>query len=293
MPSLPLSQINKGEAADFTFSINQIVLNMRQYYGYLILLFLPLGIIYLVKNKEEKLVITSLVMMGLIILVISPIPYALKFYVLARYFVHVILAVGIYRFIKRLKNKTYKLTGLIFLTFTLLIMFINNIYYWKSPYLYRNNYTNISQYEIEAAQFLRKKYFGQNVLLISDPATQNILEALSTINSQGGSYMNLNSRQKLDTAWKNNNLNSRAQIINQINDQLILNPEKRILIVSGRYFTWQKQTKNNKSALSVNIWSPGDLSLENKAIINQIQTTSDKFLLVYQNPTLAIFEVKK
>ncbi len=155
---------------------------------------------------------------------------------------------------------------------------------------YQDITAHVSPQELTAASFLKENYSNSNVLLVSDPATQNILEAISLVNTQGGAYMDKETRNQLDLISNTTSVSEIAQELYRINDKVAPTNGKRLLVLSGRSFIWLQSSKKNKDDLSFNIWNPSDLTFENK---KQIQRFADDphFSLVFENSTLAIFEV--
>lgn len=292
-PVIPLGFINKGEASFYTFSLARKSELMKQAYGYSLLLFLPLGILTVVnrKRKEESLIL--IVATLITILVLSGIPYALKFYVLGRFFIHFLIALGLASFISKIKSFNLQNWSISFLVMTLLGIFIVNSVYWKSILNYQNITTHISPNEVEAAQFLKSSYSKENILIISDPATQNILEGFSGINSPGGAYMNQSNRTQLSSVSQRLSTDEIVNRLFSINDRLEPKSGKIILALSGRYFLWQEASLENKQALYFNIWTPADLTFDNKRFIRNLLSDSAHFKLVYSNPTIYLIEVQK
>lgn len=285
--------LNSGEGASFTQTLVDKFFIMKQVYGYLLLLFLPLGVVHIVKRNREIELLVLVIMMGTITVVLLQLPYVLKFYVLARVFVHFVVAFGIYSILRHVENRTFSVLSYAALVAVLASIFITNSMYWKSYLQYNTILTHISPAELEAANFLKKTYSGDDVLLVSDPGTQYILEPHSQVNTQGGAYMNVKTRDELHAISKTQNAAEIAQRIYSIHDAIGPQNAKRLLAVSGRYFVWQNASKTDKENLSFNIWYPVDLTYENRSYLLSVFTDTNHFKPVFDNPSMVIFEVYK
>ncbi len=288
---IPLGFINSGEGNAFNLSIFDKFEAMRQAYGFLPLFLFPLGMILVLKGKRKFEILTALMAVFLLSGMLTQLPYVMKFFVLAKFFASVILALGVYRIISNISNKITYAASYVLLLAALTILFITNTTVWKGILQYEGLNTQVSAYEIAAAQFLKKHYSGKNAMLVSDPATQNILEPLSTVNSQGGVYMDLVSRKKLSTLKSTNDGSMVVSTLAQINDKITPRASVKLLILGGRYFEWQKAAEYQKMAFSYNTWSPVDLSLSDIEQINTLLASSNRLKLVYKNPGVTIIEV--
>lgn len=290
---VPLGFINKGEGEAFVLTFADKWNVLRQSYGLLPLIFLPIGIYTIIKRKTDLALYTLDTTVALTALVLFQLPYVMKFFVLDKYFFGVILAVGLYTILNRIKNTVLKYAGYTSLIFTLIFIFVLNSANWKQILVYKNTHSHVGENEIKAAQFLNAEYSKSNTMLVSDPSTQYILETLSGVNSQGGAYMDHPAREELSNMSKENNPTAIADALFKIKDKVNSDSDTRLFVLSGRYFVWQNQSEENKKDLSFNIWHTADLTETNKEYINTLLTQNDRFRLVYQNETLAIIEVKK
>lgn len=290
---IPLGFINSGEASSFTPTFAEKYRVMKQIYGFSLFIFFPLGVGAILRWKGEVEVLILTLTLALFSLVILQFPYVLKFYVLARFFVHLVMAIGIYSMIRLLTNRFQHILAYTLIVITFLTLFITNSASWKEILRYENTYSNISAHEVSAGEFLKERYSGQNALIISDPATQQILETISGINSQGGAYMNSASRSILHSLTQPQNQAEIANSLYEINDTVASQSGKRLFVVSGRYFLWQYSAPQDKASLSFNIWYPANLTLEDYQYIQFLNQNPTHFKQVYGNKTLAIFEVSK
>ncbi|MBI2617228.1 hypothetical protein HYW55_03790 [Candidatus Gottesmanbacteria bacterium] len=287
---IPLGFINKGEAQFYAFSLADKFKFMQNSYGYL-LLFFPIGLyaLYKIKSVFARIgIIVTLILFGL---TISQFPYVLKFYVLGRYFVHVIVAFGLFVIVSRILNPLFRSLAYMVFLVTILGIFITNSAYFKSINLYEDTYVQVSPSEVKAAEYLKKTYGGSTALLISDPATQNVLEALSTINSAGGAYADAEIRGLLIDLTIATDSSEMRDGLTKISDRLD-SSDRRLFVVGGRYFAWQNATVADKQAYFFNVWAPVDLSLADYRRIEKLKQTPSDFTFVYENPGLSIFEVK-
>lgn len=220
------------------------------------------------------------------------VPYTVKFYTLTRFFVDAFLAIGAYTILKRM-NAFFKILSVSVLVITLLSIFITNTIAWKGILRYQDLYVQVSDEEIKAAEFLHKTYSSSDVFLVSDPATQNILEPLSGINSQGGAYTSKETRKILSEINKEKDTKKISSDLYKINDKIGPTKGKRLFILSGRYFEWQKSLETQKMAFSYNVWNPSSLTLNDIKYIDSLLSDSSRFRLLYLNRDVAIVEANQ
>lgn len=289
---IPLGFINSGEAQDYSLNLINKFNIMKQSYGYLILLLLPVGIWATITSGKKIPLFSLIITLLLLSIVLIQIPYAIKFFTLARFFIDVFIAIGIYYLIKPMNN-LFKGLSFTVLIVVLSAMLIINASMWKGILRYQNIFTQISTQELQAGEFLRQAYAGSDSLIISDPATQNILEPISSVNSQGGAYMDFKTRKILDAISKITNPAEIASGLYSIHDKINTVSSKRLLVLTGRYFAWQNSTPAQKQVFSYNIWAPKELTLENIAIIDRLLSDPAHFQTVYRNTEVVILEVKE
>jgi hypothetical protein len=288
---LNLSFINHGEAAAYTFSLPLKFEFMKRIYGLLLLFTLPLGFIYAIRQKNKQLNIVLFITLAFLAASMSQFPYALKFYTIGRFFVHLVMALGIWSILQFAHFKVTKAISFSVVGLSLAVILLLNSAYWKNGLSYSNLLTHLTPTELQAATFLKENYQHQNVLMISDPATQNILEALSGVNSAGGAYSSDTNRSLLAQIGVSSQPTQVYDHLFEIKDQVTPEAPVRLLVMSGRYFEWQNRTLKEKASFDFNIWNPSNLSLENWHQVEGL-LKDPKFRLVYNNPEIAILEVK-
>lgn len=287
--SIPLGFINSGEAQDYALNLMDKFNIMRQSYGYLLLLLLPLGIFSVISSKKRVEILALSILVFILSIVLMQLPYTVKFYTLGRFFVDAFLAIGAYALLKRM-NVFFKVLSVGVLTTTLLGIFITNTIAWKGILRYQDSYVQISDDEVHAAEFLRTTYPSSDVFLVSDPATQNILEPISGVNSQGGAYTSKETRKILSELNRAKDTKEIMKDLYRIKDKIGSTKGKRLLILSGRYFQWQKSLETQKMAFSYNVWNPSSLTLRDIGYIDSLLTDSSHFRLLYLNKDVAIIE---
>lgn len=290
---VPLGFINKGEGEAFVLDFADKWNVLRQSYGLLPLIFFPIGIYTILKKRTELALYTLDTTLALSALVLFQLPYVMKFFVLDKYFFGVILAVGMYTILNRIKTIVLKYVGFAALIFSLIFIFALNSANWKQILIYKNTHSHVGDNEIKAAQFLKEEYGSSDAMLVSDPSTQYVLETMSGVNTQGGAYMDHPARDVLHSISQENDPNKVAEALFEIKDKITTDSNTRLLVLSGRYFVWQNQSERNKQDLSFNIWHTADLTETNKQYIYRLIKQSDRFTLIFQNETLAILEVKR
>lgn len=290
---IPLGFLNQGEAEFFNFPISDKFSFILKAYGYSILLFLPLGLLQIIKSKKTIEIVVMIIALFILSLILIQIPYVFKFYVIGRFFIHLIMAIGMAALLQKTTSRFLNNVLTLFYIFIFMGIFVVNSYYWKNILYYKNILAHISPNEIKASEFIKNRYSGKDVLLVSDPATQNIIETLSSINTQGGAYANAYTREQLiafSEALSPSEIKDRLYLINDAIEPV---GGKRLLILSGRYFQWQTASVKNRQALYFNVWTPADLTYNNKKYIDFLSSDSANFTLVYENPSVVIFEVNR
>lgn len=289
--TMNLTTINGGEAAAYNQSPWEKTGLLTSFYGYGLLLFGSIGAyaILRLKHIDSKWILAAAG--SFLALSLSPIPYALKFYVIGRYFVHVILAIGIWYLLKYVKtgwvrSLCYGITIVAFLS-----VFLLNSQQWKNVTRLSGKATHVSTDERDAAHMLQGRFADNTTLLISDPATQYVLEALSGVNTQGGAYMNRQTRVLLDGLTHVTTGEQMIRSLTSVHDTLgSIQPKTILFVVSGRYMAWQDKEQSDKYNIAFNIWSPTALSLRNTIAINTMSSMLN-MQPIYKNAGMAIFSL--
>ena len=293
--TIDLDTLNRGEAAFFNYTYEQKYDLMKDVYGYSLLVFLPLGLLYSAKRRSLYSTLLVVLSIGLITLTISPIPYALKLYAFGRFFVHALLALGMWLIVKNLGSRLYWV-ALILLTLSLTLIFITNTVKFKQVPTYGNLSTHVSPHEIEAAKFLRENYLNQNVLLLADPATMHILEGLSAINTPGGAYTDTKTRKLLSDIYYVRDSETMSREIFKARDLLTdEKPDLILLAINGRFKRWQEIDDERKYGIHWNVWTPRDLTMDMLEAYDFIDFVSntDEFDEVFKSDGIVVFEVRE
>ncbi|MBI2049686.1 hypothetical protein HYT32_02160 [Candidatus Roizmanbacteria bacterium] len=284
--------LEREEAAHFNFTILQKLGFLVDWYGITIFIFAVIGYIKIVKGKsysEKIILIVALLIFGISF---APFSYFLKFYVLGHYFINLIVVAGIGVLLANLPI-TLKSIGSSFLVLLLVITFYKNQLAYKEPLRFEAYDTQISVSEIKAGEFLSSFNKDGTAFIISDPSLQYILEAISGINTQGGAYMDLQTRIVLDSI---NGVYNTEFIINKLSEIHDLIPDaqkqnrKILFVIGGRYFAWQRLTVEQKEKTFYNVWSPRKL-MEDDIVYLDFLISSLNFKIVYRNDEIAILEV--
>lgn len=278
------------EARHFNFSFIEKLGFFTDWYGLLFFIFSAVGYLVIIRSKKapQKLIlILALLTLGLSF---APLSYFLKFHVLGRYFINLVLVAGIGIFLINLP-KILRVFGILFIGVVLLITFYKNQLIYKGPLHFKNYETQVSYEEIEAGEFLSSYTEGKKVFLVTDPSLQYILEAVSGINTQGGAYMGLEER-KILSELKNTNDSALLKIkLLEISDHLDQEESDEVLFVlGGRYLEWQRLSEFEKESASSNIWSPKMIRDQDRSYIEFIKN-SPQFEAIYENDQLVIFKI--
>lgn len=265
-----LAGLNTGEAQYFNRSLPQKFALLCQWYGYLPIPFLLLGL----WKGNRTLTIMFAASVGLLA---SPFPYVLKFVVIIRYVMIVVMAIGIGEMLRLIRSKTAQCIGLAVLTVASFLIFLTNTIVWKNPVIFRGIASHVSIDELTAAAFLKLRY-GSNTqaFLISDPATQYILEPLSGVDTQGGAYMSVESRQNL---------------LKVLRGDRIPTHRTTLLAMSARTSRWLFADPKDQMSIAFNIWRPDALSMNDELVIGQWKNRY-RAIEVYRNPSIVIFEIE-
>lgn len=287
---LDLGFINRGEAASYLFSLSEKQVFIQRVYGYGLYLLLPLGLLAGIRTKYKTQKYVLFLTICFIALLLSHLPYVFKFMVLARFFFHLLMAAGLWLLISKIHWRILRMSTVAIITTGLLAILILNSFTWKQGLAFNTYNTHLSTEDLEAADFLRKLYPPTTTLLISDPASQFILEGLCGINSAGGAYVTPEFRKSLYTALTTTEPSQQKSSLLAITDPLQPNPKHRLLVLSGRTFVWAEAKEADRMAFDYNIWSPKYLSLENMKKIDELKKSLNLKPL-FSSPVLMIFEM--
>lgn len=278
--------INQEEAGHFTFQIWEKAGFFVGWYGLGLFILMILGLIKIIRNGDttKKLVLAlSILILGISF---APISYFLKFYSLGGYFVIFVMALGMEFLLTKLP-KTVKVLGFLYIVSILILIFYKNQLVYKNPLHFKNLETQISSGEIKAGEWLSQNK-KPGYFLISDPGTQYILEAVSGVNTQGGTYMDPLTRKDLMSINNSQNPVFIKNSLSKIHDNLETPNKTTIFVVGGRYFDWQQLPLDQKESTFYNIWSPRVMTEEDRSYVNFL---SNHFELLYKNDELAIFKI--
>lgn len=291
--SIDLSSINQGEASLYLFDLTEKVEFAQRIYGNALIFFVPLGVIYALSKKKWGYGFATLFLFGFVGILISSFPYVVKFYVLGRFVVHLFIALGIWSLLKFIKFNPLRYLGHLAVAMAFIILLVFNIIYWKNWISFRGEFTHIGQYDIEASEFLDKSYGGRDdVLLISDPATQMIFEGLAGVDSAGGGFMRTYHRSDLYEALNAPSPALARRNLENISDGLTLNLRVKLLAVSGRTFAWKDFEPDYRYRFDSNVWAPEELSYWDNIKLAEFAGYKEGFELIYSSPYVWIFELK-
>ena len=280
----------REEASHFNFQLLPKIGFLIDWYGIFLFAFGLIGAIKIVKSgtySQKILLCLALIVLGI---AFAPFSYFLKFYVLGHYFWSLIIALGIWVLICNLPSML-KFAAITFVTFILLVTFYKNQLVYKEPLNFKSYETQISCSEIQAGNWLALQNKDGKAFIISDPATQYILEAVSGVNSQGGMYMDLGARRILESINGYYDINTIVNKLVNIKDLVTEkpNPKETFFVVGGRYFAWQRLPNSQKDSTFYNIWSPKELTEADKTYIDYYKRVGLK--VVFSNKEIVIFSL--
>jgi hypothetical protein len=276
------------EAGHFNFQLMPKIGFIIDWYGIFLFVFGLIGGIKIVKDgtySQKILLCLALIVLGI---AFAPFSYFLKFYVLSHYFWSLVIALGIWVLISNLSS-ILKFASIVFVAFVLLVTFYKNQLVYKEPLNFKSYETQISYSEIQAGNWLTSQNKDGKAFLISDPATQYILEAVSGVNSQGGMYMDLNTRRSLESINGYYDANTLKNKLLSVKDLVTTqtNPQKTYFVVGGRYFTWQRLPISQKDSTFYNVWAPKELTQADKTYVDYYKRIGLK--VVFSNKEIVIF----
>ena len=203
------------------------------------------------------------------------------------------MGLGVWFLVRKFKSPAFY-AAVAVLTVAMAIVLTVNVVKFKQVPSYKELGTHVSPGEIEAAQFLRQNYEGKAVLLVSEPATMQILEGLSGINTPGGAYAKKATREILAQTYYSRDSHLISAELTQVSDTLITQkPDVYLLAISGRYEKWQSANEERKMGIHWNVWTPYDLSataLENDEFID-FMISVDGVKEVFRNESMVILEI--
>ena len=285
---------NTDESRFFNLSLMQKFVLLTQWYGYAFFILTPIGAYAVYKRSSYALRIFAVICLALLSALAFPFPYNIKLFVIARFFFQTMLAIGLAWLIDLISQRLLRLIALGIWTGVFMSIFMLNQQYAFKQYIeYRGSYTHVTTNERLAGDFLRQSFPDPTAgFIISEPATQYILEAYTGINSQGGAYMTAETRTTLDFVFPNPDTVQIAEALKLIHDEVTSVEEaNRLFIVSGRFFDWQAASKEEQQAIFFNIWRPRDFHQSELGYMTMLKN-SPEFELLYQNPGVAIFRIK-
>jgi hypothetical protein len=282
--------INAGEAAYFSQPIVHKLSLFHQWYGLLPIPFLLLGMWQIVKTNHTSAWRLLVLFAGSTGVILSAFPYVLKFTVFTHYLMIAVMSIGIYWILKQLHAWTSIVLSICFVGITAGMIFLSNTHAWKEPVVQNTIASHVSEDEQRAAVALSARYAKTDALLLSDPATQYILEPLSGVNSPGGAYMDRENRLHLIQAFGAADQETFAKEIRSVTDRVAGSTQGPIvLIINGRTRQWLNQEDDKRLSIASNIWKPQPLSLADYLATEQWKKQFD-LKEVYRNTSIVILE---
>lgn len=279
----------REEASHFSYTLLKKLEYFLDWYGVGLPVFLLIGSLTLWRKGSKNHKIFLAASMVLSALVLLPISYAFKFYVLDRYFVNVILGLGIGVLIWSMQ-KFVRPVAVILLILSFALTFYTNQFTFKNTLYYGGMFSHMTPSEIEASTWLAANA-SDRALLISDPATQYILEASSGINSQGGAFMSLASRRALANIQGVFSASEIRKELSKIHDTVEPDRAETFLVLSGRYFAWQAFPQEWKESTFYNVWRAEDLDRQEKEYIDFLVKNNPGLKEAYRNEELVIIRL--
>jgi len=290
-PLLHLNSLNAGEAAHFLYTWSQKDIFLRSFYGLSLYALLPVGLVASLFGKP-KIRIFGLLTLGIFSLSLSAIPYALKFYTIGRFFTIALMAFGFWTIVERIQTKSLRIACIALLTATSMVTFIQNTNQWKQPVIVNGVASHVSNDERATAAFIKNNYANTNSMIISDPATQYILEATTGVNSQGGAYATKQTRDIMSTILTASSYKEVIDTASNISDLLSTKKPSSILITIGaRTLAWNNESTEKKNSIAFNEWSPVKFTLNNLVWLSAFENRTG-LIPMYANDSIRVYRVE-
>lgn len=281
---LVLDPFGTAESAHFTLGPADVWRLMRRAHGFASLLLLPLGALLLWRGPAPGPALAAATGVALAA-ALSPLPYVMKFATLFHFLGAMVMAAGL-----RLLASGAGIVGITAWLAAWLAIFGTGqkASFKREPH--HGVHTLSSADERAAAAFLRERFPPETALLVGEPATQHILEGLSGVNTQGGTFASGRTRDLVDRLWPADAATA-ADAALQVRDRLAREAPSRVLIaVGGRFFAWQAAEPRHRRASHFNVWRPRDMAPADWEALAQWRA-SDRLRLLFRNDGVALFEV--
>lgn len=286
-----LANLNHGEAQQYLYSMKDKLFAIVRTYGYFAYALVPLGLAWVWNKRKLGGGIVLLIFAGLLMAVFTQVPYIWKLFTMLRFFVGLLIAGGVCLLINPIRNYVLRTLAVIVFTVGLIINLVMGNVYWKDGLAVKDNFEHISSEDVGASKVLFDKYQTTNTLLISDPATQFVLEGIGGVDTVGGAYMPNSTREDLSRVLDTNNPNYLVEMTKNLSDGLLKKYDKRVIAISGRTNVWQSASLINRLSFSYNVWTPQDLSLSQLKYIDSLKSLPG-VTQIYSSPSIYLFEVE-
>ncbi|MCM2254031.1 MAG: hypothetical protein NDJ94_00030 [Vicinamibacteria bacterium] len=283
---ISLDPFRSAESAHFTLPLQASWHLICRSYGYAPLLLLPLGAATLRRGSALSLAVLGATAASLAA-VLSPFPYVLKFATLFHFLGALVMAAGL----RRLVAGAGWPGAAAWLAAWITIFTINQAAAFKRE-LHDGIHSLVSADEREAAEVLRVQVADPSrTLLVGDPATQHILEGLSGVETQGGTFASARTRRLVDEMWPVAEPADAARSALAIRDKLATTATERVVVaLGGRFFAWQAAPPELKRATHFNVWRPRDLNAAGRLEVER-WCASGRFRRLFQNEGVALLEI--
>lgn len=266
---------------------------VERVYGYLGYLLIPLGFVYAFREtkRRQEVWLGVLFFIGFTAMAFSTVPYVLKLWTLGRFWIGLLMSLGVWELVRYIRSVVMRIAVLIAFCIGVSIILCVNVSGWKTGLLYEGIQTHISLDDMAAARMLQAQYATDSTVLVSDPATQFILEGLSGIESPGGAYMTDDIRKSFSAALLDASPAAAIGWIRQVSDKDVYGVKTHLLALSGRTFNWLTVTDANRWSYSYNTWAPLDLTNDDRQRIASFSTLPG-VSVVFSSPYMSILKVE-
>lgn len=283
--------LDRPDAQYFVYTIPALWALFGQWYGFLPIPFMILGLVYFGKNHDTGWKFL-MVFLSISALILFPMSYGLKFFAVNHYFMAVLLAAGIIKALSVFDKRWVKIGLLSLICAAMAGVFVTNMNEHLRLSFNGKHNSYISESDIRAARWIDSHYGGKRVFMVSDPTTQGTFEAISTVNTQGGAFPRHETVVLLDSMRTESDPKKISDAFMGVHDALPSQDERDVtlLALGGRYFAWQQFDWECKTSYACQSWLPLKIKASDKKYLENI-SSSIYMKLVYSDSETAIFEL--
>lgn len=284
---------NVSDSAASNLTLDQKFDFFRNWLGHGYWIYPALVVIFLLRTRVPRLKLMGAVLAGLVPALLLPVPYSLKLFAIEHFSLAALTAVTLSAvFLDGRATATRVVCGALFVSGWFGVFLVNQQVSLKGGLRFEGHFTQVSAEEAEAARFLASSPY-RNSFVVSEPATQYILEGFSGVNSAGGIYATPANRGHLTTIAAASSPEAVRTAVFLVRDALSANQEQtRILAIGPRFRHWAALPMEQRLTTFGNIWSPRADSPRDRELVSRL-AGSPGFRLLFSNSAGGLLEVTR